>query len=68
MSVLTRFREHGTSVGLVLDMPYPVSIGEKIELFGDGFIWEVAEVTWIVDRTVVNDFGEVLVTMNVVIK
>jgi hypothetical protein len=68
MSVLTRFKELGTSVGLVLDMPYSVRIGDKIELFDDGVIWEISEVTWVVDRTVVNDFGEVLVSMNVVIK
>lgn len=45
-------------------LSHPVRIGEKID-FGDGFIWDIADVCWILDENLVDPHGAAISKLNV---
>lgn len=44
--IRTRFEEEGSDYVFEVEMPYPVRVGDQIELDEFGTNWTVAKVTW----------------------
>ena len=65
--IRTIFEEHESSMAVERMMPYPVRVGDRIDL-DDGLIWKVTQITWAVDPKLVDQYGASYVTLLVRIK
>jgi len=50
MGILTQFQDFNGQEDLEIEMPYPVRVGDEIEVYATGYNWTVESVTWIITQ------------------
>jgi len=50
MGILTQFQDFDGHEDLEIEMPYPVRVGDEIEIYRTGYNWTVTSVTWLITQ------------------